>query len=167
MLRKLLEVLLVLVMLGSVVSPAMAATEKIDKNTRKINMRTEIFRELDNLKAKLGMHNIFKIEVVKKFSKKEDVEKIVTNIVKTKLDNIGLNKKDKIKIIKTIQNYLKSKKLKSPVIAKIKWLPEGEESIAVFDNGKIVFDSYTWFYGTKFVAKKNTKSYGNQIRSLV
>ena len=152
--RKIAGVLLVLVMLGSIVSPAMALTEKLGKeNTKELSLKTKIFKELDNLKTKLGFRSTFKVESVKELSK-EDMDKIVTNIIKAKLDDVGLNERDKIKIIKNILNYLKSKKLESPVIAKIRWLPEGEESIAVFDKGKIVFDSHLWFYGTKFVERK-------------
>ncbi len=47
------SVLLVLIMLGNVVCPAMAATEKIDKNTRKINTRTEIFKEFKKIFEKV------------------------------------------------------------------------------------------------------------------
>ncbi len=62
--------------------------------------------------------------------------------------------KERIGSIKKVLEYLNRKELRTPLIAKIRWFPGGEESVAIIDNGRVVFDSHLWFYGAKLVERK-------------
>ncbi len=145
--RSLIGVLLVLVMLGSVVSPVMAADLKEDT---KIALNT-----LSVLKTKAKFSGTPLILFTEKVNKESMTNRVV-NFVRMKLASERLDKKDIDTAIKEIICYLKSKHVRSPSVVKIKWLPNGEESLAILDDGKVIFEYYTWFYGTKFVEKNKT-----------
>ncbi|AIY89778.1 hypothetical protein [Geoglobus acetivorans] len=162
--KRAVAVLLVLVMVGSVVSPVTAAAPMTTGRLSK-DLHVVAEKSLKSTKARPIYHMHSKSNRLwKPVNESYAISKAVAYAL-NEVDKVTkLDKTKRQMVLKAIEDYLKAQKLDNTILAEVEWNDsKGSESIAIIDlnTGNVVFDSHMWFYAATFVEKSQ-----NSISSL-